>query len=84
MWNDLIHILGKQLIKSKSDSIESARRLGSVSLPNTYFGTLWSDGLRLLLLLVVCGLSGLQSRTIRACLGLSGLSTRTIRCMQDM
>jgi hypothetical protein len=44
-------------------------------LPNTCFGTLWSNGLRLLLLLVVCGLSCLHSRTVRACPGLSGLST---------
>jgi hypothetical protein len=49
----------KQLIKSRADSAESARRLGSVLLPNTYFGTLWSDSLRLLLLLVVCGPLGL-------------------------
>jgi hypothetical protein len=76
-------IYSKQLIKSRTDSAKSARRLGSVLLPNTYFGTLWSDGLRLLLLLVVYGLFGLHSRTVGAYLGLSSLSTRIVRRPQD-
>jgi hypothetical protein len=78
VWNDLLHIFSKQLIKSSGDSTESAIRLRSILLPNTCFGTLWSDGLRLLLLLVVCGSSSLHSRTVRACLGLSGPSTQTV------
>jgi hypothetical protein len=77
VWNDLLHIFGKQLIKTRVDSAESARHLESVLLPNTCFGTLWSDGLRFLLLLVICGPSDLHSRTVRVCLGLSGLSTRS-------
>jgi hypothetical protein len=40
VWNDLLHIFNKQLIKSRADSAELARRLGSVLLPNTCFGTL--------------------------------------------
>jgi hypothetical protein len=76
-WNDLLHLFSKQLIKSRTDSAKSARRLGSVLLPNTCFEMLWSDGLRLLLL-VVWGLFGLHSQTVRACLGLSDLSTRIV------
>jgi hypothetical protein len=44
MWNDILHIFGKQLIKSRTDSTESSRRLSSVLLPNTCFRMLWSDG----------------------------------------
>jgi hypothetical protein len=73
VWNDLLHIFSKQLIKSRVDSAESAIRLGSVLLPNNCFGTLWSDGLWLLLLLVNSEPSGLHSRTVRSCLGLSAL-----------
>jgi hypothetical protein len=61
VWNGLLHIFSKQLIKSRANSIELARRLGSVLLPSSYFGTLWSDGLRLLMLFVVYGSSGLHS-----------------------
>jgi hypothetical protein len=49
VWNDFLHIFGKQLIKSRVNPTESSRRLSSVLLPNTCFGMLWSDGLRLLL-----------------------------------
>jgi hypothetical protein len=60
MWNDfLLHIFSKHLIKSRVNSVELARCLGSVLLPSTYFRTLWSDGLRSLLLLVVCRMFGL-------------------------
>jgi hypothetical protein len=84
VWNVLLHIFNKQLIKSRADSVESARRLGNVLLPNTCFGTLWSDGLSLMLLLAVCGPSGLHSWTVRAYLKLSDLSTRTIQRTQDI
>jgi hypothetical protein len=53
MWNCLLLIYNKQLIKSRADSAEPIKRLVSVLLPSTYFRTLWSDGLRSLLLLVV-------------------------------
>jgi hypothetical protein len=83
-WNNLLfHIISKQLMKSRADSAELTRCLGSVLLPSTCFGTLWSDGLRLLLLLVICGPFGLHSLTIRAYLGLSSLSTRTVLRTQD-
>jgi hypothetical protein len=66
VWNDLLlDIFSKQLIKSRADSAKLTRRILSVLLPSTYFRTLWSDGLRLLLLLVVRGSSDLHSRTIR-------------------
>jgi hypothetical protein len=84
VWNSLLlHVFSKQLIKSRVDSAESARRLGSVLLPNTCFGTLWSDGLRLLLLMVVRRPSDLHSWTVRSFPGLPGLSTRTVRRPQD-
>ena len=83
LWNNLFHIFSKQLINSRANSAEPVRRLKSVLLPNICFGTLWSGSLRLLLLLVVCGPSGLHSRIVRGCLGLSGLSTRIVRRMQD-
>lgn len=68
---------------SKVDSNELARLLGSVLLPSTYFGTLWSNGLRLLLLRVVCGPSSLHSWSVLDCPRVSGLSTQTVRRMQD-
>jgi hypothetical protein len=64
-------------------------RLGVLGVPlimvpdNTCFGTLWSGGLRLLLLLVVYGPSDLYSCTVLACLGLYDLSTRTVQRTQD-
>jgi hypothetical protein len=64
----LLHISSKQLIKCRADSAEPARHHGSVLLPSTCFRMLWSDGLRPLLLLVVCGPSSVHSRTVRACL----------------
>jgi hypothetical protein len=65
VWNNLLfRIFSKQLVKSRANSVEPTRRLGSVLLPSTYFRTLWSDGLRSLLLLVVYGPSGLHKRTI--------------------
>jgi hypothetical protein len=83
VWNNLLDIFSKQLIKSRSNSVEPARRLGSVLLPSICFTTLWSDGLRSLLLLVVCGLSDLHNRTVRAYPGLFGLSVRIVRLTQD-
>jgi hypothetical protein len=61
MWNGLLlHIFSKPLITSRVDSAKVARRPESILLPNTYLGTLWSHGLRSLLLLVVRGPSGLH------------------------
>jgi hypothetical protein len=62
MWNDLLfHIFSKQLIKSRADSAEPVRGLGSALLPSTYFRMLQSDGLRMLLLSVVRESSDLRS-----------------------
>ena len=73
MWNGLLlNIFSKKLIKSRIDFAKLARRLESVLLPSTYSRTLWSDDLRSLLLLVVCGPSDLHSK-------LFGLSSRTVR-----
>jgi hypothetical protein len=84
VWNGLVlHIFSKQLIKSRANSVELARRLGSVLLPSTYFRTLWSDTLRSWLLLVVCIPFDLHSHTVHACSRLSDLSARTVRRMQD-
>jgi hypothetical protein len=82
VWNGLLHIFGKQLTKSRADSTESSRRLSSILFPNTCFRTLWSDGLRLLLL-TVCGPSDHYSRTVRSYLGLFSLSTWTVRYTHD-
>jgi hypothetical protein len=85
MWNNLfLHIFSNQMIKSRVDSVEPARCLGSVLLHSTYFRMLWSDGLRTLLLLVVCRPSGHHSRTVLAYPELSNLSARTIQRMQYM
>jgi hypothetical protein len=64
-------IFSKQLIKSRVDSAESSRRLGSVLHPSTCFGTMSFDGMRLLLLLVTYRLSYLHSQTVHACPGSS-------------
>jgi hypothetical protein len=45
-------------------------------LPSTCFGTLWFDGLRSLLLMVVRGPSGLHDRTVRDCPRLFALVPR--------
>jgi hypothetical protein len=82
VWNGLLRIFSKQLTKSRPDSTKSFRRLSSILFPNTCFGTLWSGGLRLLLL-TVCGPSDHYSRTVRSCLGLFGLSTQIVRRTQD-
>jgi hypothetical protein len=83
VWNNLLlHIFSEQLVKSRATA-EPTRRLGSVFLPSTCFRMLWSDGLRSLLLLVVCGQSGLHGHTVCAYPGLSGLSARTIQQMSD-
>jgi hypothetical protein len=66
MWNDLLHVFSKKLIKNSVDSAESARRPGIVLLPSNYLRTLSSDGLRSLLLLIVLGPSSLHGQTIRA------------------
>jgi hypothetical protein len=63
--------------------VEPARCLGSVLLHSIYFTTLWSDGLRSLLLLVVYGLFGLHNQTARACPIMFGLSARTVRLMHN-
>jgi hypothetical protein len=84
MWNNLLlYMFSKQLIKSRVDSTEPGKCLGSILLPSTCFRTLWSDDLRLLLLLVVCGPSGLHSRIVHVCPGLSSLSYQTVRQTQD-
>jgi hypothetical protein len=61
----LLHIFSKQLIKSRANSAEPTRCLGSVFLPSICFTTLWSDGLRSLLLLVVCGPPSRRSRIVQ-------------------
>jgi hypothetical protein len=62
VWNDLLHIFSKELIKSRANSVESAKRPRSVFLTSTYLSTLWSDGLLSLLLLVVRRSFGLHGR----------------------
>jgi hypothetical protein len=51
--NILLHLFSKQLVRSRTDSTESAKRLVGVLHPSTCFRTLWYDGLRSLLLLVI-------------------------------
>jgi hypothetical protein len=53
VWNSLLHLFSKQLIRSRTGSTEPAKHIVSVLHPSTCFRTLWYDGLRSLLLLVI-------------------------------
>jgi hypothetical protein len=78
-----VKITGGGALNLTFDSVTvPTRRLSSVLFPNTCFGTLWSDGLRLLLL-TVCGPFNHYSRTVYSYLGPFRLSTRTVRRTQD-